>query len=198
MAEILDKKESQSFLRRVLYPAGLALIAWVLLHVMASHLEWLGSGQICRTAAAILYPLLGITIVLSSVLVYSVMYTRGASATERILWSCIVPVVWILKEIWRVSVFFSASESFYYALSPSPLGLLFSQIGFLCLGEIFWRWRDKKSGKAIRIFTAGPVAGLVFWLVTVYFMLLWGSSGDTPGSKWFYLYMEGYKALFVN
>jgi len=198
MADTPDKNGSQSFRRRALYPAGVALGVWVLLNVLTGHLGWFGNGNVYRIAAAILYPLLGITIVAGSLFVYSIMYVRGAPIRERIIWSCIVPVVYILKEIWRVSAFFSVGESFYYALAPVPLGLLFSQIGFLCLGEIFWRWRDKKSGKELRIFTAGPASGLVFWLITLYFMLLWGSLSDTPGSNWFYLYMEGYKALFVR
>jgi len=197
MAEMVEGKQREPFTRRVLRPAGVALGAWVLLNIMTSHLEWFGSGQTYRTAAAILYPLLGVTITFSSLILYSVMYARGASATERTLWACIVPVVYILKEIWRVSAFFTLAESFYYALAPSLLGLLVGQIGFLCLCEMFWRWRDKREG-SIRIMTTGPAVGLVIWVVMTYFMFFWGSLGDTPGSKWFYLYMDGYKALFVK
>ncbi len=38
----------------------------------------------------------------------------------------------------------------------------------------------------------------MIFAVLVYFMLFWGNAGDTPGSKLFYIYMEGYKALFVE
>ena len=126
MAEITAKKERQPLSRRILWPAGVALVAWVVLNFLTSHLEWFGSGQVYRTAADILYSLLGFTIIFSSLIVYSLLYVRGASAKERILWALIVPLAWILKEIWRVSAFFTWGESFYYALSPLPLGLFLS------------------------------------------------------------------------
>lgn len=198
MAEIIEKKGKQPFSRRVLFPAGLALGAWVLLNFLTSHLGWFGSGHAYRAAADILYPMLGITIVFSSLFLYSVMYARGASVRERILWACIVPFAYILKEIWRVSAFFSLSESFYYALAPTTLGLLVGQLGLLCFCEMFWRWRDKKGGVPLRIITAGPAVVLTVFVILIYVMFFWGSSGDTPGSKCFYLYMEGYKALFVH
>jgi len=198
MAEMIDRKNVQPFSRRVLLPAGIALAVWVVMNVLTSHLEWFGSGHTYRAAADILYSILGFTIIFSSLFIYSVLYVRGASVQERILWALIVPLAWILKEIWRVSAFFSLGESFYYALGPSPLGLLGIQLLFLPLCEIFWRWRDKKRGATFRIVTLGPALSLIIFMILGYFMLFWGNAGDTPGSKLFYLFMEGYKALFVN
>lgn len=198
MAEIAERKERPPFSRRVLLPAVIALGAWVVLNFLTSHLEWFGSGQRYRTVADILYSMLGFTLIFSGLIVYSLLYVRGASTKERIFWALIVPLAWILKEIWRVSAFFTWGESFYYALSPLPLGLLLVQLLFLTLGELFWRWRDKKKNGATRILTSGPVSVLLIFVILVYFMLFWGNAGDTPGSNLFYLYMEGYKALFVN
>jgi len=195
MAEMPKRKERQPFLSRVLYPAGVPLVAWILLNFLTDHLEWFGIAY--RPAAFTLYLLLGLTIALSSLFVYSLMYARGASTKERALWSFVVPLAWLLKEIWRVSAFFTPGESFYYALSPLPLGLLVFQLIALCLCEIFWRWRYGKDDPTIRVWTPGPVAGLVISAILLYFMALWGNPGDTPGTKWFYLYMEGYKALFL-
>lgn len=198
MAEMVERKARQTFGRRVLLPAGIALGVWVALNFLTSHLEWFGSGQAYRTAADILYSLLGFTIIFSSWIVYSILYVRGTSVKGRIFWANIVPLAWILKEIWRVSAFFTWGESFYYALGPSPLGLLVFQLFSLCLCEIFWRWRYKKKDGTIRILTLGPVLGLMIFAFLVYVMLFWGNAGDTPGSKLFYIFMEGYKALFVN
>jgi len=198
MAEIVFFKRKEPFSRRVLCPVAAVLGAWIVLNCLTSHLGWFGNGSGYRVAATVLYPLLGITITCGSIFVYSVMYHRGASTGERILWAWIVPVAYVLKEIWRVSVFFTLGESFYYALAPLTLGALLAPVGVLSLCEMFWRWRDRKRGKETRIVTIGLIAGLVFWVITVFFMLLWGSSYDTPGSRWFYLYMEGYKALFLR
>jgi hypothetical protein len=198
MADIVFPRRKEPFSRRVLCPVAVALGAWILLNGLTSHPGWFGNGSGYRAAADVLYPLLGITITGSGIFVYSVMYNRGASVKERVLWAWIVPAAYVLKEIWRVSAFFSLGESFYYALAPLTLGVLLAPIGLLSLCEMFWRWRDRKRGQATRIVTIGPVAGGVFWLITVFFMLLWGSANDTPGARWFYLYMEGYKALFVH
>lgn len=198
MAETFALRKREPFKRRVLCPVGFALGAWILLNVLTSHLEWFGNGSGYRAAANVLYPLLGMTLIGSGIFVYSVMHHRGASVKERVLWSWIVPIGYVLKEIWRANSFFSLGESFYYALAPLTLGVLLAPIGFLSLCEMFWRWRDRKRGQATRIVTGGPVAGIVFWMITVFFMLFWGSANDTPGAKWFYLYMEGYKNLFLR
>jgi hypothetical protein len=198
MAERIRRKKMQPFSRRVLMPAGIALGAWVTLNVLTSHLEWFGNGQVYRIGADIFYSLLGFSIIFSSVIVYSLLYVRGASTKERILWALIVPLAWTLKEIWRVSAFFTWGESFYYALAPLPLGLFLNQMLFLPLCEIFWRWRDQKKNEVVRIFTPGPISVLVIFAFLLYFMLFWGNAGDTPGSNLFYIYMEGYKALFVS
>jgi len=171
MAEIPDRRERQPFSRRVLLPAVIALGAWVVLNFLTSRLEWFGSGQVYRTAADVLYTLLGFTLIFSSVIVYSLLYFRGALTKERILWSLIVPLAWVLKEICRVSAFFTWSESFYYAFSPAPVGLFVAQLLYLPLCEIFWRWRDKKRRKTIRIISVGPVFSLIVFAVLVYFML---------------------------
>ena len=198
MAEITAKKERQPLSRRILWPAGVALVAWVVLNFLTSHLEWFGSGQVYRTSADILYSMLGFTLIFSSLIVYSLLYVRGASTKERIFWALIVPLAWTLKEIWRVSAFFTWGESLYYALAPAAVGLFSFQLLSLGLGELFWRWRAKKKNGVIRILTPGPISVLVIFAFLLYFMLFWGNAGDTPGSKLFYIYMWGYRALFVN
>jgi hypothetical protein len=198
MAELETTRDRQPFIRRVLWPAGIGLAAWAVLNSLTSHLEWFGSGLIYRTSADLFYSLLGFTIIFSSPVVYSLLYFRGASTLERILWAYSVPLAWILKEIWRVRAIFTWGESFYYALSPLQLGLLVFQLFSLCLCEIFWRWHFQKKNRSVRIFTPGPILGLITFLVLIYFMLFWGNAGDTPGSNLFYRYMEGYKAFFIN
>ena len=182
MAEMpAERKERPPFSRRVLLPVVIALGAWVVLNFLTSHLEWFGTGQRYRTAADILYSMLGFTLIFSSLILYSLLYARGASTIERILWANIVPLAWILKEIWRVSAFFTWGESFYYALSPMPLGLLLVQLLYLTLGELFWRWRDKKKNGAIRILTSGPVSVL---MIFVHPGLFYAFLGKRRGHPW--------------
>ena len=43
------------------------------------------------------------------------------------------------------------------------------------------------------VFTAIGIGMLV---VMNYLMIFWGVPAESPGTKWFYIYQEGYKALF--
>ena len=175
---------------------GLALCVWLVLNFVTGHLEWFGGGAGYRTIAFLLYLLLGLSISFSGPVIYGVMCFRGASLRERIIGAYLVPVAWVLKEIWRVSDFFTLGESLYYALSPLPLGVLTFQIGYLSLVEILWRWKKMKQDKLPRVLSLGPIVSLGVFALMVYLILFWGVPAESPGTRWFYLYQEGYKALF--
>ena len=194
MAEL--SAEKGSFPKGTYLPGGIALAAWFALHFLTDHLEWFGSGAGYRTAAFFLYLLLGLSIFFSGPVVFAVMCFRGASLRERILGAYAVPLAWVFKEIWRVSEFFTLGEAFYYALSPIPFGVLTYQIGYLCLVEMLCRWRKKRRDPFTRILSPGPIIGLGVFALVVYFTLFWGVPAESPGTKWFYLYQKGYKALF--
>ncbi len=188
--------QERKFYRGLYFPAGFAAGVWFLLNFLTNHLEWFGNGAGYRTAAFFLYLLLGLSIFFSGPVVYGLMYVRGASLMQRLLGAYLVPLAWALKEIWRVSEFFTMGESLYYSLSPLPLGVLTYQVGFLSLVEIFFRWRKKKSEGFSHVLSRGPIVGLVFFALILYLTLLWGVPGESPGTRWFYLYQEGYKMLF--
>ena len=86
------------------------------------------------------------TIAFSSLIVYPVLFFRGASLGERIVGSYAVLSVWVLKEVFRVTEVFTVGESLYYAFSPVPLGLIVFQVGYMSLGEMICRWRIQKRG----------------------------------------------------
>ncbi|MEW6186636.1 MAG: hypothetical protein AB1585_12955, partial [Thermodesulfobacteriota bacterium] len=176
MAEFFTSKEKQPVKSLGLLPIGVVLGVWFVLNFLTDHLEWFGTGSFYRFAADILYVLLGFTILFSSLIVYSLLYLRGASTKGRIIFSLIVPLAWVFKEIWRMSAIFSWGESFYYALGPGPSGLFIIQLFFLSLTEMFWRGREKIKGKTIRIMTAGPVISLLIFAALVYFMLFWANA----------------------
>jgi hypothetical protein len=188
--------EKRTLHQATFFPGGLALGVWLVLNFLTDHLQWFGSGAGYRAIAFLLYLLLGLSISFSGPVVYGVMFLRGASLKEKILGAYLVPVAWVLKEVWRVSDFFTMGEALYYALSPWTLGVLTHQIGYLSLVEIFCRWRKKKRDKLSRVLSPGPIVGLGVFALMVYLTLFWGVPAESPGTKWFYLYQEGYKALF--
>jgi hypothetical protein len=62
--------------------------------------------------------------------------------------------------------------------------------------ETFLELLKKRGGQDMRIFTAGPVIGIAVLGIMSYVMIFWGVPAESPGTKWFYIYQEGYKALF--
>lgn len=188
--------EKWTFTKGTFFSAGLALSAWFVLNFLTDHLEWFGSGAGYRAIAFFLYLLLGLSISFSGPVVYGVMFFHGASLKERILGAYLVPVAWVIKEVWRVSDFFTLGEALYYSLSPWPLGVLTHQIGYLSLVEILCRWREKKRDGLTSVLSLGPIVGLGVFALMVYLTFFWGFPADFPGTKWFYLYQEGYKVLF--
>jgi hypothetical protein len=188
--------EKRTTFKKIYRPPGFALGVWLGLNFLTDHLEWFGTGAAYRTAAFLLYLFLGLLIFFAAPAVYAAMRIRGASFKERVLGAYLVPALWVLKEIWRVSGFFSWGESFYYALSPIPFAVLTYQVGTLCLVEMVFRFRKRGPDPFPPILSPGPILGLGFFALVVYLTLFWGLPAESPGTKCFYLYQEGYKALF--
>ena len=199
MSEPVPVIEKRDFSSRFLWPVGIALGIWAGLDFLTGHLEWFGTGVPYRAAAFSSYLLLGILIASGSFFLYPILFFRGASLKERMIGSYAVLLVWVFAEIFRVSEYFTAGESVYYAFGPMPSGLLVYQVGYMSLCEMVCRWRLKKRGiSGLKIFTPGPLIGVGVLLAMNYLMILWGVPEESPGTKWFYLYQEGYKALFLG
>jgi hypothetical protein len=178
---------------------GIVLGVWVGLDFLTDHLGWFGSGTLYRATAFSSYLLLGVLIAFGSFILYPILFFRGASLKERVIGSYAVLLVWVFTEIFRVNEYFTAGESVYYAFSPMPFGLLVYQPGYMSLCEMICRWRLKKREiRGVKIFTPGPLIGVGVLLVMSYVMIFWGVPDESPGTKWFYLYQEGYKALFLG
>jgi len=199
VSEPVRVERKKSFPSRFLWPVGIALGVWAGLDFLTGHLEWFGSGASYRAVAFGSYLLLGVLIAFGSFFVYPILFFRGASLKERVIGSYAVLLGWVFTEIFRVSEYFTAGESVYYAFSPMPFGLLVYQVGYMSLCEMICRWRLKKREvRGVRIFTPGPLIGLGVLLAMSYLMILWGVPEESPGTKWFYIYQEGYKALFTG
>jgi hypothetical protein len=72
-----------------------------------------------------------------------------------------------------------------------PLLALVMNVGLMGLGETIHRHGRKKRGEALSVLSPLPVVALVSSLLGLFVILFWGL-----GVHWFYIYQEGYKALF--
>ena len=184
--------EKKSFVQRFIVPAGIVLIIMIV-SLLAYFNAWrIDNDLLHRSIAFIFGLLLFISIGFGSLLVYPLMYFRGASGGERVLGSLITPIVWTIKELVRVSEYFTIGETLYYGLSSIFLLIFLGTLGLMGIVELLCRQRIKKRiDPTSRVITPLPVAAILIGLAALYIIFIWG-----VGVHWFYIYQEGYKALF--
>jgi len=123
--------------------------------------------------------------------VYPAAYFRGATLVERICTCLVTPALYTASDVLRVREFFSWGESLYFALSPGFQLILLANLGCMGLAEMLCRLSLRRKGVVIRVITPLPLAAVLLLPVGVYVIVIWGF-----GVHWFYVYQQGYKALF--
>jgi len=185
--------EKGSFLKRFILTSGTALLGWLVLHFISGHLGWIENRMMYKAAMNVVHVVLCFYLLFNGFFVYRAMLIRGAGLAERIAGSYLTPVAYAIKEIIRVSEFFTIVESFFYCLLTYPvLGLFVWQAGFLAAGEMlcrkYYKNRNLYEGKTV---SAVPLAISIFSIVALYFLFFYDDGGAA-----FYAYMETYKMLF--
>jgi hypothetical protein len=184
----------QSFSRRFLQPVGTVLLVWAVTSVVYLECAWrLEPGALRSLVAFSSAALLLLSLGFGALYIYPVAFFRGASTGERLFACLVTPLVWNAKEMVRVGEFFSFGETLYYGLNTAFLLAAFGSLGLAGLCELVCRWRlGKGSEQAVRVFSPAPVLWIGAGLAAVYLLLFWGL-----GVHFFYIYIEGYKAIFT-
>lgn len=182
----------RSFIKRTGVPVLIVFICWVLFHQI-HFTNWDIKNDSLRLAVAnISAILLFISIGFGCSFIYPYSHWRGAGLWERVVASFVTPAFWILKEAYRVSDFFTLPEVLYYMLNSLFLLLYIFFIGQCGLWEMIYRRRLKKGGATdIKIMSPIPVLSILLMFMGVFVIFIWGF-----GTHFFYIYIDGYKALF--
>ncbi|HDP79599.1 MAG TPA: hypothetical protein ENN21_02010 [Spirochaetes bacterium] len=185
--------EKAAFLKRFIIPVTTALLCWLVLHFVSEHLSCIESRVIYKLAMNVVHVVLCFYLGFNGFFVYRAMCMRGARLAERIAGSYITPVAYAIKEIIRVSEFFTIGESFYYCLCAYPvLGMFVGQAGLLALSEMlckhYYKKRDLYNGNTV---TAVPVAIFIASMAALYFLFFYDAGGTA-----FFAYSELYKLIF--
>ena len=183
----------QSFSRRFLQPVGTVLLVWALTSVVYLGCAWrLEPGGLRSVVAFSSATLLLLSLGFGALYIYPIAFFRGASTGERLVACLLTPLVWSLKELVRVSEFFSFGETLYYGLNTAFLLTVFGSLGLAGLCELICRWRfGRRSEQPVRVFSPAPLSWVGMALAAVYLLLIWGL-----GVHFFYIYIQGYKAIF--
>jgi len=184
--------KQQPFVKRFIVPVGIILISAVLSWLVYSYSGLIKNDNIHWIVAYASGFILFLTLGFGTFLAYPFMYFRGAGTAERIWGSLATFIVWTVKELIRVSVYFTIGETVYYGLSSIFILILLGTFGQMGVCELICRKIAANRGdKSIKVITPIPVIAIILALLALYILLIWG-----VGVHWFYIYMEGYKALF--
>jgi hypothetical protein len=189
-----DIMERMSFGKRFLKPVIFVLLTLLVSNTAYFYLSWQISHPTLRAIFALVSSaVLFISIGFGAVYIYPVAYFRGAGIGERIIACLITPIIWNIKEMVRVSEFFTVGETLYYGLNTVFILSIFGAFGLMGLCELICRWRaGKRGGESIRILSAAPIVSMIMGLAALYVCLLWGM-----GVHFFYIYIQGYRMLFT-
>ncbi|MGC9332512.1 MAG: hypothetical protein ACP5JJ_00060, partial [Anaerolineae bacterium] len=168
------------------------LVSWLVLHVVTRDPAWIQDPQAYRLFMNAGHVLLYAAYSLSALVLYPVLYFRGASLPERVLGCYVTPLAYVLKEVIRVNQYFTVGESLYYVCTSIVAGGLLLQVGLIGGGELISRvLYRRRYGVAMRVVTWQPLVAVAVAAGALYVMLIWDG-----GVHYFYLFQEGYKLLF--
>jgi hypothetical protein len=185
--------ERQSLIRRVVAPALTVLIVMVASAILYDQAWRIGNDTVHQLTAYIAGLVLFASIGYGPLYIYPTAFFRGAGLGERVLASLVTPVAWNLKEVVRVSEVFTWGESLYYGLNPVFLLCLSGAAIQMGLCEMVCRWlRNRRVPERVSVVTPASLLAVLVGLLGAGLFMAWDM-----GVHWFYIYQEGYKALFT-
>lgn len=166
---IIKKPVSHLFI-----PAGIVLCFWIILNLAYPLVGTIDDVSLYRTLAASICVLLFAINGFGSLLIYPVMYFKGASFKLRVLGAYIIPLAWCFKELYRVTAGVTFLEGVFFAFFTSiQLWLLAGQVGLIGISELLCRLKAKSKDTSIKILTPGPVIAILFSMAATYFIIIW-------------------------
>jgi len=183
--------EKQDVTRRFFYPVFIVFLIMSLSWALYNMAWRIGVPSVHQTLASITGTSLFLSVTFGTLFIYPVAYLRGAPLRERILASLINPFLWATKEVLRLLVSFSFSESLYYYLNPLNIWLLCGLVAQMGIAELSCRYLLKRRGEAVRVVTFGPLSAVFIGLFLVITLFAWGQ-----GENVYVLFLEGYRKIF--
>ena len=124
-------------------------------------------------------------------IIYLGTYLQGVRLSGRILAACLIPFLWMTKDVMALTESHPFIECLYWYFNPLHIWmvcLVALQIG---LAELIGRAIYKRHGVEVKIFSIGPFVVILTALIVSIGIFAWGQ-----GENIFSLYLDGYRLLF--
>ena len=116
---------------------------------------------------------------------------RGVSLPARILAAYVNPVIWMTKEVLRLTESHPFAEALYWYCNPLNVWLVSLSVLEMAVATLIARRMLRRRGEDIRVVTPAPVIISMASLVFVISVYAWGK-----GENVYVLFLEGYRHLF--
>jgi len=182
----------KTFLQRFIFPAAMGLGIFLLLF-WTYYLSWYVDNRLLHYMLTdIVGALFGFFLMFSVLFIYPLFFFRGARLVERVTGSFLITFFWSLKEVYRMTEFYSLGESFFFLLFPIQFNIILMSFGFMGFSEILCRFFAKKYQRVdVKVMTPLPITSVIIVLAIVIFSIHDG------GVTYFFLYNDLYKLLFM-
>jgi hypothetical protein len=184
----LEKPESRlSIWKPVLIVLLLAVVSYVIYY--GSRL--VENQAIHQTLAAAFGTVYFVTIFFGPLYVYTDCYVRGVPLGGRIVAASLVPFLWMTKDVVVLTGSHPIAESLYWYFNPLSVWMVCLLVVEMGLGTLTGRYILKRRGRAIRVFTFGPLAAIIIGGAVFGGIFAWGQ-----GENLYSLYLGSYRLLF--
>lgn len=181
-----------SLASRLLIPSGIGVAAFFALF-LTYYASWYVENRILHFVLTdVVGAVYGVYLLFHAAVLYPILYARGAFLHERIIGTLLVTSCWLIKEVVRMTQFYSVSESVFYLLMPTQVSIVLFAVGLMAASEMICRKKAGNTGLLdIRAITPGPVFFILLALAGMAFILRRG------GHAYFFDFYALYRFLFL-
>jgi hypothetical protein len=188
-----DLMEKKSFYKRFIAPQLTVVIIMALSFLVYHYSHMLKNYVLFQVLSAASGILILLTLWFGTFYIYILGYFRGASLLERIV-ACFIPAfLWATKETIILAGVYSVPEALYFYLSVVDQWLVTVIIAEMGLSHLICRRGARKRGIEPKGKPILAILALVLGIGNFLFILLWD-----VGVNHFYIFMNGYRALFYS
>jgi hypothetical protein len=182
----------RALFNRFLLPVSIGLVSYLILFWTYYSSWYIDNRIIHYLLTDVVGALFGFFTLFNVLFVYPLLFFRGANPAERVWGSFLITFFWGIKEVYRMTEFYSLGESLFFLLFPIQFGIIVLAFGFMGLAEISCRYiSNKKKGGNLKVVTMLPLTAVIFMLAVTVFILHDG------GVSYYFHYFDLYKWLFI-
>lgn len=123
--------------------------------------------------------------------VFAVTTLRAVALPVRILAAYVNPLIWMTKEVLRLTESHPLAEALYWYCNPLNVWLVSLAVLEMGVATMIARRLLRRRGEDVRVVTPAPVLISIASLVFVISVYAWGK-----GENVYVLFLEGYRHLF--